>query len=139
MISIDGLEEAWFRDWHKIMPDQSHYIRNMHNYCQLQDAISIPAQKILLKSNDSLTNHTLDTYILQGPEYEFTTGPRFIRWLKKKIFGTHPSEILRIVFDDKYYTNILLDAAVCRPTEELIDFYTPTIERLIMKAKNEHP
>ena len=135
MKSIDEFKSEWYSKWHKINPDKSNYI-SFHQYCKLQDAISMRAEMILRRySNDSLKNHMLCVYILQGPEQEYT-GSRFIRWLKKKLFGSVPPEILRIVLDDKYYTDILMDAVISLTEVERIDIiFNPMIQRLIKKSK----
>lgn len=135
MTSVDNFKEEWYRKWHEIDPDKSNYI-SFHQYCKLQDDIAIITEMILRRySNDSLKNHMLSVHILQGPEYEFTTGSRFTRWLKKKLCKPKPSEILRIVLDDKYYTDILMDVVVgMSDVEQLDNVINPMIQRLIKKS-----
>lgn len=135
MESIDEYNSEWYRNWHEIDPDKSNYI-SFHQYCKLQDAIAIRTEMILRRySNDSLKNHMLFVHILQGPEQEYT-GSRFTRWLKKKLFGSVPPEILRIVLDDKYYTDIIMDAVVGISDVERLDIViNPMIQRLIKKSK----
>lgn len=136
MKSVDGFNEEWYRKWHKIDADKSNYI-SFHQYCKLQDIIAIIAERILRQSNDSLTNHMLAVYILQGPEYEYT-GSRFTRWLKKKLLPPWliRPEILRIVLDNKYFTDILMDVAVSLTDVELADtVFNPMIQKLIKKSK----
>lgn len=131
----DEFKSEWYSNWHKIDPDKSNYI-DMHRYCEIEDVIAIAAERILRQSNDSLKNHMLFVYILQGPEYEYTTGSRFTRWLKKKLCKSKPSEILRIVLDDKYFTDILMDVVVGLSDVGRVDtVFNPMIQRLIKKLK----
>lgn len=135
MTPVDGFNEEWHGKWHKIDADKSNYI-SFHQYYKLQDIIAIIAERILRQSNDSLKNHMLFVYILQGPEYEYTTGSRFTRWLKKKLCKSKPSEILRIVLDDKYFTDILMDVVVGLSDVGRVDtVFNPMIQRLIKKLK----
>lgn len=135
MTSVDNFKEEWYRNWHEIDPDKSNYI-DFHQYCEIGDMLAIAAQRILRRSNDSLRNHMLSVHILQGPEYEFTTGSRITRWLKKKLCKSKPNEILRIVLDDKYYTDILMDVVVGMSDVERLDIViNPIIQKLIKKSK----
>lgn len=105
MKSIDEFKSEWYYNWHKIDPIKSNYV-DFNQYCRIQDVIAMTAEDILRQSNDSLKNHDLATIILQGPEYEFKFGSRFIRWLKKKLFSEPRPERLRIILDDKYFSDI---------------------------------
>ena len=137
MMTIDEFKSEWYRNWHEIDPDKSNYI-SFHQYYKLSDLIRLIAARILRQSNDSPENHRLSIIILQGPEYEFTTGSRFTRWLKKKLCKSKPSEILRISLDDKYYTDILMDVVVGLSDVEQIDLvFEPMIQRLIKKSKED--
>lgn len=127
--------EQWYKDWHKIDPDQSEYI-NFHQYCEIRDVIALLAAATLQESNDSLNNHSLSTLILQGPEY---TGSRFIKWLKKKLGIPVRHERLRIIIDDKCGTDIDMDfilKIICRPIEyQLRGVLYNHMQRLIKKLK----
>ena len=135
MMTIDEFKSEWYRNWHEIDPDKSNYISS-RQCCMLLDLIRLIAARILRQSNDSPENHRLSIIILQGPEYQFITGSRFTRWLKKKLCKSKPSEILRIVLDDEYYTDILMDAVISLTDVERIDIiFNPMIQRLIKKSK----
>ena len=138
MKSEDEFKSEWYRNWHEIRPDESNYISS-RQCCMLLDLIRLIAARILRQSNDSLENHRLSIIILQGPEYQFITGSRFTRWLKKKLCKSKPSEILRIVLDDEYYTDILMDLVVGLGADQTDEFVlNPMIERLIMKSKEDN-
>lgn len=122
--------------WHEIDPVKSNYI-NFHQYCEIQDIIAMTAERILRQSNDSLKNHMLFTHILQSPELEFT-GPRFIRWLKKKLLPSKRLEIMRIVLDGKYFTDIGMDLFTEVPEKDWHDIIgVPQLQSLIKKLKKD--
>lgn len=132
MSSYEEFESEWYRKWHEIDPGKSNYI-TFHQYCNLSDLIAIIVERILRQSNDSLKNHMLFVHILQGPEYR---GSRFSKWLKKKLGIPVKPEILRIVLDDNYITDILMDVVVCLTDVEQVDtVYSPMIQKLIKKSK----
>lgn len=122
---------------HKIDPDKSNYI-SFHKYYVLSDIISdMVEMKLRRYLNDSLKNHALSIYIMQGPEHMYT-GTRFVRWLKKKFFRINPAEILRIVLDDKYCVDIGMEVITGDSTlEQINDLITPMIRGLVKKLE-EH-
>lgn len=122
------------KDWHKISPEESNYI-NFHQYCELLDVIGDITQMFLLQSNDSLKNHKgLYCMLLQGPEQEYT-GSKFIKWLKKKLMGR--PEILRIVFDDKYFTDVDMMAIIAQSKIKVCELLTSNIAKLIKKSQEK--
>lgn len=123
----------WSSKWHKIDPDKSNYI-DFHQYYEIRDWLGIAFAQRLQESNDSLNNHALSTIILQGPEPK-CTGSRFIRWLKKKLVPA--PEILRIIFDDKYYTDVDMAAIAYYPVNQWYDMIMPHVRHLIIKSKEE--
>lgn len=138
---MDEFKSEWYRNWHVIDADKSNYI-NFHTYCVILDVIGVIAEGLLRQSNDSLKNHMLFSHILQGPEYEFTTGSRFTRWLKKKLFKSYPPEILRVELDNKYFIDISIDMFIANDidcdielTEEIV---RPHIKYLIRKLKEDN-
>lgn len=135
MKSADEFKSEWYSNWHEIDPDKSNYI-NFHQYCEIGDMIGETVERFLRQSNDSLKNHMLSVHILQGPEYEFTTGSRFIRWLKKKLSNSKPPERLRIVLDE-YYTDITMELFNYTYKNQWVDMITPSIQLLIKKLKGE--
>lgn len=138
MKSVDEFKSEWYRNWHEIDPDKSNYI-NFHQYYEIGDMLAIAAERILRQSNDSLKNHMLFIHIIQGPEYEYTTGSRFTRWLKKKLCKSKPPEILRITLDDKYFTDIVMDVFVDVPKIYWHDMVgVPQLQRLIKKSKEDN-
>lgn len=120
--------------WHEIDPTKSNYI-NFHQYRKIQDIIAMTVERLLRQSNDSLENHILFTLILQSTELEFT-GPRFIRWLKKKLLPSKRLEIMRIVLDGKYFTDIGMDLFTEVPEKDWRDIIgVPLLQSLIKKLK----
>lgn len=135
MSSYEEFESEWYRNWHKIDPIKSNHI-NFNQYCRIQDVLSMTAEGILRQSNDSLKNHSLATIILQGPEYEFKSGSRFIRWLKKKLFSEPRPERFRIILDDKYFTDVDIDVFNFVPEVHWHDIVAePKLQGLIKKSK----
>lgn len=130
----EEFESEWYSNWHEIDPYKSNYI-TFHQYCQIQDVLGATAARILQQSNDSLKNHSLATIILQGPEYN---GSRFIKWLKKKLGIPVRPERMRIILDDKYFTDIAMDVFITVPE---VHWYgtagVPQLQRLIKKLKEE--
>ena len=135
MTSVDEFKSELYYNWREIRPDESDYIDEL-TYYEILDIINITARRLLCQSNDSLKNHCLSIRMLQGPEYEFTTGSRFIRWLKKKLLPLKRPEILRIVLDDKYFTDITMDVFIDIPEEHWNGIVAvPQLQRLIKKLK----
>lgn len=135
MTSADEFKSEWYRNWREIRPDESDYIDEI-TYYEILDIIDITARRLLRQSNDSLKNHDLSIRVLQGPEYEFTTGSRFIRWLKKKLLPLKSPEILRITLDDKYFTDITMSVFTDIPEDHWQDIVAiPQLQRLIKKLK----
>ena len=122
----------WSIKWHKIDPDKSSYI-DFHQYCEIGDWIGRAFAQRLLESNDNINNHALSSIILQGePKY---TGSRFVRWLKKKLIPA--PEMLRIIFDNKYYTDVDMTAIAYYPVNQWYDMIMPHVLYLINKSKEE--
>lgn len=127
--------EQYNKDWHEISADKSTYI-SFKQYIAIQHKIGIAAATVLQQSNDSLKNHSLSTRIIQGPEQEFT-GSKFIKWLKKKLFETRP-EIFRIILDDKYFTDIDMNAIIGMPFNSLYEeVLIPRVTNLIKKSQEK--
>ena len=133
-MSFNEFKSEWNRNWHEIDPINSNYI-TFHEYCEIQDVIAIIAALIFQQSNDDIKNHTIFTKILQGPKYKFITGSRFIRWLKEKLLSPPHHERLRIIIDDKVFTDISIDAFFPTYLEHINVIVRPLIQDLIKKLK----
>lgn len=123
----------YISNWRVIEPEKSNYI-NKEQFHNIEDLIVIITEEELRKLNESHDKHFVYAMIQQGPDYRHMKGPRFIQWLKKKLLPP-PLERIRIVLDDKYFTDVDITAVANAPLQRLPDILKPRVLSLIEALK----